>query len=219
MADAANSEADAEPTEPAPDKPGCESAPTVAGLAAELAASQLALAQAQAQAEAEADRALRAAAEAENARKRAERNMESARKFALERFVEDLLPAVDSFEQAVEAASAADAKQAPQALIEGVRLSLKLLVGTMERQGVAVVDPLGAPFDPGAHEAMTVMESPEAEPGSVTRVFQKGYTLNGRLVRAARVVVAKQPSPSTDGPDAAAQGADNAPGADSEADG
>ena len=80
-------------------------------------------------------------------------------------------------------------------MAEGVALSVKLLVGALERHGVAVVDPVGAPFDPQLHEAMTVVENDAAEPDSVTQVFQKGYTLNGRLVRAARVVVAK-PSPS-----------------------
>ena len=173
-------------------------APTVASLAADLDAAQAALEEANARAEAEADRALRAAAEAENARKRAERSIENARKFALERFVEALLPAVDSFEQAADAASASDAPPVPEAFAEGVRLSLKLLVGAMERHGVAVEDPLGAPFDPRLHEAMSVVENAEAEPDSVTQVFQKGYTLNGRLVRPARVIVARAvPPPAT----------------------
>ena len=166
---------------------------TVAGLAADLDAARSALEEANARAEAETDRALRAAAEAENARKRADRSIENARKFALEGFVEALLPAVDSFEQAAEAASAADAPPVPEAFAEGVRLSLKLLVGAMERHGVAVEDPIGAPFDPRLHEAMSVVENAEAEPDSVTQVFQKGYTLNGRLVRPARVIVARAP--------------------------
>ena len=172
--------------------------PTVAGLAADLDAARSALEEANARAEAETDRALRAAAEAENARKRADRSIENARKFALEGFVEALLPAVDSFEQAAEAASAADAPPAPEAFAEGVRLSLKLLVGAMERHGVAVEDPIGAPFDPRLHEAMSVVENAEAEPDSVTQVFQKGYTLNGRLVRPARVIVARAPQPAVE---------------------
>ena len=147
-----------------------------------------ALEQAQAEAHAQQDRALRAVAEAENIRKRSERSIENAHKFALERFVADLLPAVDSFERAAEAASEADA--------EGIRLSLKLLTDAMERQGIAVVDPLGAPFDPKLHEAMSMIESPTAEPGSVIEVFQKGYTVNGRLTRPARVIVAKAPAPA-----------------------
>ena len=146
-----------------------------------------ALEQAQAEVSTQADRALRAVAEAENVRRRAERSIENAHKFALERFVADLLPAVDSFERAAEAASEADA--------EGIRLSLKLLTDAMERQGIAVVDPIGAPFDPQLHEAMSMIESPTAEPGSVVEVFQKGYTVNGRLARPARVIVAKVPAP------------------------
>ena len=187
-----------------------ETTPTVEELTAELEAARTALAEATARAEAEADRALRAAAEAENARKRAERSVESARKFALERFVDALLPAVDSFEKAVEAASAPEAENTAEALAEGVRLALKQLTGVLERHGVEVVDPIGAPFDPKAHEAMSVVENAEAEPGSVTQVFQKGYTLNGRLVRPARVIVARASEPDS--------GEDAAGGADSQGD-
>ena len=180
-----------EAAEPAPD----EAAASAEGQAEELAPDTIdslreALEQAQAEAQAQADRALRAVAEAENIRKRSERSIENAHKFALERFVADLLPAVDSFERAAEAASEADA--------EGIRLSLKLLTDAMERQGVAVVDPIGTPFDPQLHEAMSMIESPTAEPGSVVEVFQKGYTVNGRLVRPARVIVAKEPPAAAD---------------------
>lgn len=142
------------------------------------------------------DRALRATAESENVRRRADRSIENARKFALEKFVEDLLPAVDSFERAVEAASShaeGDGSEVA-AMAEGIELSLKLLQGAMERQGIAVVDPIGAPFDPNLHEAMTMVDNAEVEPGSVVDVFQKGYTVNGRLIRPARVIVARQPA-------------------------
>ena len=148
------------------------------------------------------DRALRATAEAENVRRRADRSIENARKFALEKFVEDLLPAVDSFERAVEAASGHVAGEGTgtSAIAEGIELSLKLLLGAMERQGIAVVDPIGAPFDPNLHEAMTMIDNAEVEPGSVVDVFQKGYTVNGRLVRPARVIVARQPAQPVDEP-------------------
>ena len=175
--------------------------------AAEESVEQLreALEQAQAEVEAQKDRALRAAAEAENVRKRADRRVENAHKYALEKFVGDLLPAVDSFERAVEAAQKAsetpgdaaagdDPASGIAAVAEGVQLSLKLLAEAMQKQGIETVDPLGAPFDPNLHEAMTMLESATAEPGSVMDVFQKGYTVNGRLVRAARVVVAKAPA-------------------------
>ena len=188
--------------EPSPERSHEPTTETVGRLSAELDEARAALGEARARAEAEADRALRAAAEAENARKRAERTIDSARKFALEQFVRDLLPAVDSFEQAV--AAAADAQPPAQTSAEGVGLALKLLVGALERHGVAPVDPVGAPFDPKLHEAMSVLASADAEPDSVAEVLQKGYTLNGRLVRPARVVVAKAPPAQTD---AVAEGA------------
>ncbi len=159
--------------------------------------AEAALEAARAEIESLKDQALRAAAETENVRKRADRSIENAHKYALERFVGDLLPAVDSFERAVEAAEdvKSTAGEAVDALAEGVELSLKLLVEAMGRQGIEVVDPIGAPFDPKLHEAMTMVENPEAEPGSVIEVFQKGYTVNGRLTRPARVIVAREPAP------------------------
>ena len=162
-----------------------------------LASLREALQQAQVEAAAERDRALRAVAEAENTRKRADRSIANAHKFALEKFVGDLLPAIDSFERAVEAAAKAESQdETAQAIVEGVELSLKLLNDAMQKQGIAVVDPTGAPFDPNLHEAMSMIESATAEPGSVLEVFQKGYTINGRLARPARVIVARQPPTS-----------------------
>lgn len=148
------------------------------------------LAALQAELEAAQDQALRAQAEAENIRRRASRETENARKFALERFVSALLPAIDSFERAVEAAAAADAGQS---VVEGVELSLKLLLGALEGAGVRVVDPAGEPFDPAFHEAMSMVTEADMEPGSVARVIQKGYVLNERLVRAAMVMVVQAP--------------------------
>ena len=185
-------------------KAGAESEDSAA-VEESTAALREALTAAQAEAETQKDRALRAAAEAENTRKRADRRVENAHKFALEGFVADLLPAVDSFERAVLSAEkaaeeagkeAAETASGMEAVAEGVQLSLKLLVEAMQRQGIEVVDPLGAPFDPNLHEAMTMVASETAEPGSVVEVFQKGYTVNGRLARAARVVVAKAPEAS-----------------------
>jgi molecular chaperone GrpE len=132
------------------------------------------------------DRYLRAAAELDNVRKRAARDMENARKFALERFATELLAIRDSLEMGLQAAE----KVGVADLIEGSRATLKQLVSTMERFGVKEVDPLGEPFDPTLHEAITLQPSAEVEPNTVLTVFQKGYTLNGRLLRPARVVVA-----------------------------
>ena len=163
---------------------------------------------------------MRAAAEAENTRRRADRSVENAHKFALEKFVGDLLPAVDSFERAADAATGASAEgKAVQAIAEGVELSLKLLIEALERQGIAQVDPIGAPFDPALHEAMTMVERPDAEPNSVVEVFQKGYTVNGRLARPARVIVAKAPvAPATEASaEAEANDADGTASAESKA--
>ncbi len=161
---------------------------TLETLREALAAGEAELAEAK-------DQALRAHAEAENTRRRASRETENARRYALERFISDLLPAIDSFERGVEAASAAEVEQS---VVEGMELSLKLLLGALENAGVRVVDPVGEPFDPEFHQAMTVVAEPDLEPGSVARVIQKGYVLNDRLVRAAMVMVAQAP-PARDG--------------------
>lgn len=136
------------------------------------------------------DKYLRAAAELENVRKRATRDVESAHKFALERFCSELLAVKDSLEMGLAAADKADA----QSLLEGKKATLKLLTATMERFGVVELNPEGVPFDPQEHEAMTMQPSADVEPGSVLTVFQKGYALNGRLLRPARVVVASDPA-------------------------
>lgn len=139
---------------------------------------------------------LRAAAELENVRKRSARDVDNARKFALDRFGADLLAVRDSLELGLQADVSADA----ELLKKGSEATLNLLTQTMERFGIAEVDPQGEPFDPELHEAMTMQPSAEVEPGSVLTVFQKGYTLNGRLLRPARVVVAQEPAASDDEP-------------------
>jgi molecular chaperone GrpE len=134
------------------------------------------------------DRYLRAAAETENVRKRAVRDVEHARKYALEAFAKEMLTVRDSFELGIDAAETADAAS----LVEGSAATLKLLTATLERFGVSEVDPLGEPFDPELHEAISMQPSADAEPGSVLMVAQKGYSLNGRLLRPAMVVVAAE---------------------------
>ena len=142
-----------------------------------------------AQAEENWDKYVRAVAELDNVRKRAARDVDNARKFALERFATDLLAVRDSFEMGLAAADNADA----DSLLEGSRATLKQLASTMERYGVSEIDPQGEPFDPTVHEAMMTQPSREVEPGTVLNVYQKGYLLNGRLLRPARVVVAAAP--------------------------
>ena len=159
----------------------------------EMSAEQLleALEEAQAAVLTAKDQALRAQAEAENVRRRAQRDVEHAHKFALERFAAELLPVIDSLEKSVEAASG---DSEPESIAEAVELSLKLALAAMEKSGLTRIDPEGEPFDPEFHEAMSVLESADAEPGSVLHVLQTGYLLNGRLLRAAMVMVAKPPA-------------------------
>ena len=166
-----------------------QEAPDAAGPEEQQAPNAPSIEDLQAKADENWDRYLRAAAEIENVRKRAARDVEKARKFALENFTRDLLAVKDSLEMGLAAAESADAGS----LREGSAATLKLLDTTLERFGLAELDPEGEPFDPEMHEAMTMQPSGEAEPGSVLTVIQKGYTLNGRLLRPARVIVASEP--------------------------
>ena len=138
------------------------------------------------------DQALRGQAEAENARRRAAIDVENAHKFALEKFLSELLPVIDSLEKAVETADGIEGDGAA-AIGEGVKLSLKLFLDVLGKTGVEQVNPVGEPFDPERHEAMAMVPNPDMEPNSVMEVMQRGYLLNGRLVRAAMVVVSKAP--------------------------
>jgi molecular chaperone GrpE len=131
---------------------------------------------------------VRSAAELENVRKRAARDVENAHRFSLERFARELLGVRDSLEMGIDVGTEVDA----DTLLKGSQATLKLLVTTMQQFGVEELDPHGEPFDPELHEAMTMQPSADVEPGSVLTVFQKGYTLNGRLLRPARVVVAQE---------------------------
>ena len=145
------------------------------------------LAEARRAAQEHLDKALRAQAELENVRRRMARDVESAHKFALERFVSELLPVRDSLEFGLAAAQEASAAS----IAEGVELTLRMLEQAMEKFGVEAVDPAGEPFDPAFHQAVTMQESDAAESGAVLTVVQKGYLLNERLVRPAMVIVAK----------------------------
>ena len=135
------------------------------------------------------DDVLRAQADAQNAARRAEQEVEKARKFALERFAGELLPVADNLERALEAASG-DSEEV-KAIAEGVELTLKSFMDVMGKFNVEVVDPNGEPFDPNLHQAMSMVENKDVEPNTVIAVMQKGYTLNGRLVRPAMVMVSK----------------------------
>jgi molecular chaperone GrpE len=136
------------------------------------------------------EQSLRAMADAQNIRRRAEQDVEKAHKFGLERFISELLPVADNLERSLEAAAAnSDLKT----LIEGVELTLKTLQNSLEKQQLMPVNPVGEPFDPQLHQAMTAIANADCEPNTVLNVFQKGYTLHGRLLRPAMVVVSKKP--------------------------
>lgn len=134
------------------------------------------------------DRALRIAAEAQNQRRRAEKDVESAHKFALEKFAGSLLSVADNLERAL--ASADPGNEAVKPFLEGVELTYKGFLDVLDKFQIEQIDPLGAPFDPQFHEAVSMVDNPNVEPNTVLHVMAKGYTLNGRLLRAAMVVVA-----------------------------
>ena len=148
-----------------------------------------ALAEARRAAQANLDRALRAQAELENVRRRVERDLQNAHKFALERFVSELLPVKDSLERGLSASTEKGASV--ESIAEGAELTLRMLEQAMEKFGITVVDPTDEPFNPEFHQAMTMQQSDTAESGTVLTVVQKGYLLNERLVRPAMVIVAK----------------------------
>jgi len=155
--------------------------PTVESLSTALSEAETKVAELQ-------DQSLRAKAEVENVRRRAVRDVENAHKYALERMTAELLPVLDSMEKAVESVTLAENAVA---IGEGVELSLKMFLAVLAKVGIEQLDPLGEPFDPQFHEAVAMVENPDGEPNSVMEVIQRGYSLNGRLVRAAKVVVVK----------------------------
>jgi molecular chaperone GrpE len=148
------------------------------------------------------DRLLRALADAENARRRADRAAEDARKFAIADFARELLIVVDNLERTIEAAEGQPSASAENAaIVEGIRATLRILQQTLQRFGVRRIEALGQPFDPNLHEAIMHVDDPSQPPGTVTRVVEQGYTINDRLLRPARVVVAKEPRRAGTEPD------------------
>ena len=151
----------------------------IANLEAQLAESQTR----------ERDGVLRIKAEMENLRRRTELDVEKAHKFALEKFVNELLPVLDSLDRALEVADKDNTDMA--AMIEGIELTRKSMLDVVGKFGVQVVDAIDVPMDPNVHQAIAMVESEDIAPGNVLMVMQKGYTLNGRTIRAAMVSVAK----------------------------
>lgn len=136
------------------------------------------------------DTVLRAQAEIQNMRRRCEQDVEKAHKFALERFSGDLLSVVDNLERALAAVPAEQGEQV-KALCEGVELTLKGFLEVLGKYQIQQISPQGAPFDPQQHQAVATVPAPQAEPNTVIDVMQKGYSLNGRVIRPAMVVVSK----------------------------
>ena len=133
------------------------------------------------------EKSVRAMAELDNVRRRAERDIASAHRFGLEKLITSLLPVVDSLQQAIQLAD----KHGDASMHEGLELTMKLFLDVLEKHDVEQLDPHGAPFDPQQHEAMSIQESADVPHNSVLAVFQKGYKLNDRVIRPARVIVAK----------------------------
>ena len=158
-------------------------APSVEALETEIA-------QLMAKVNDQAESVLRAQAEMQNVRRRAERDVENAHKFALDKFASDLLPVVDSLERALDAAGQLN-DEAVKGMKDGIELTLKMFVDTLAKHGLQQLNPAGEPFNPEFHQAMTMVPHPELAPNTVLDVLQRGYTLNGRLVRPAMVVVTK----------------------------
>ena len=163
--------------------------PETAAHLADIEQLQQQLAQAEERARLNWEQYLRAVADLENLRKRTQREVDGATRAGIERFGQELLPVMDSLALAVQNASTADTAS----LAAGQEATLRLLQKAFERLGVREVDPVGEPFDPTRHEAVLAQESRTAEPNSVLQVVQRGYELDNRVLRPARVIVAKAP--------------------------
>ncbi|MGB3725906.1 MAG: nucleotide exchange factor GrpE [Glaciecola sp.] len=154
------------------------------------------LTEAEAIIEGQKDAVLRAKADGENARRRAEQEVDKARKFALEKFAGELLNVVDNLERATQAADAEN--EAVKSLLEGVELTHKSFISTFEKFGLEILDPQGEAFNPEHHQAMSMQESDDVAPNTVIAVMQKGYLLSGRLLRPAMVMVSRASSNGVD---------------------
>lgn len=154
------------------------------------------LSAAEAKVDEQKDSVLRAIAEGENARRRADQEIDKARKFALEKFAKELLNVVDNLERATLAADAEN--EAIKPLLEGIELTQKSFITTFENAGLKVIDPQGESFNPEQHQAMSMQETDEVPPNTVIAVMQKGYLLNERLLRPAMVMVSRSSANTVD---------------------
>lgn len=158
---------------------------------------EAALAQSEAKIAEQQDSVIRAKAEVENMRRRSEQEIDKARKFALERIMGELIPTIDNLERAVEMADKDDEAMKP--MLEGIELTLTSFISTITKNGLTAIAPeVGDAFNPDLHQAMSIQENPDLAPNSVMLVMQKGYELNGRVVRPAMVMVSKAASGNLD---------------------
>ncbi|QEQ95613.1 nucleotide exchange factor GrpE [Neptunomonas concharum] len=180
--DATTNEADVVNNEPSTESEVSEEAALIADLEKQLVAAQEEAASLK-------DQMLRAAADVQNARRRAEQDVEKAHKFGTEKFAAEMLPIIDSLERALEACKPDD--EATKALRDGVEMTYGMFVSGLAKFNVEQVNPEGESFNPELHQAMSMIDVPDAQPNTVVGVMQKGYSLNGRLIRPAMVMVAK----------------------------
>jgi molecular chaperone GrpE len=178
-------------THPSETEGPIQEAPAEAATGTSPGTLEAELAEARARADEHWTSYLRAVAETDNVRKRAQRDVEAASRYAIERFAAELLEVRDSLELGIAAGASAE----PARLVEGMEATLRLLNRAFEKSGLAVIDPAGQPFNPEFHEAMATQPSADQPPGTVLAVVQKGYLLNGRLLRPARVLVAREADP------------------------
>jgi len=164
----------------------------------ELSSLKQALEQAEAKAQESWDKMLRIQAESENMRRRMEKDVENARKFGVERLVNELLPIMDSMELGLAAAN--DQAGDVTKFVEGSQLTLRMMSGALDKFGVKAIDPQGEKFNPELHQAMSMQEKDGVEANTVIAVVQKGYSLNERVVRPAMVIIAKEAAPPPNTP-------------------
>lgn len=134
------------------------------------------------------EKSMRMQAELDNVRRRTDREIANAHRYGIERFASDCLPILDSLESAMQIAK----DHNDSSMREGIELTMKLFVDVLKKHQIEEIDPLGMSFNPAEHEAMAMQEAPDAEPNTVITVFQKGYRLHDRVIRPARVIVAKE---------------------------
>ncbi|MGF1716754.1 nucleotide exchange factor GrpE [Photobacterium chitinilyticum] len=163
---------------------------------ARIAELEAALLTSEAKVREQQDSVLRARADIDNMRRRTEQEVDKARKFALNKFAEELLPVIDNMERAIEMSDKTD--EAIKPMLEGVELTLKTMTDTVEKFGLKQINPVGEAFNPEFHQAMSIQESADHEPNTVILVMQKGYELNGRVVRPAMVMVSKAAAGNVD---------------------